>query len=172
MPKVKLTLVVAAALVLLLALSACGGANVPPANTSAQEQAENTTAENGMKDAAPEDPAGNQQGVNEPAPEEPPAEEPAAAEGISFSADIQPIFESRCINCHGGERIEGELVMLTYADLLAGGESGPVIIPGDADASYLAELISEQKMPKRGPKLTPVQTQLIIDWINQGAKNN
>lgn len=178
MTKLKPTLLVAIALVLVLALSACGGENVPaadnnpPANTSTQEQADNTAADNGMKTTAPDDPAASEQSANEPAPEEPSAEDPAAAEAISFSAEIQPILESRCLNCHGGERIEGELVMFTYADLLAGGESGPVIIPGDADASYLAELIREQKMPKRGPKLTPVQTQLIIDWINQGALNN
>ena len=178
MTKFKPTLLVAAALVLLLALSACGGQNVPadannpPADTSSEEQANNTGTDNGMKDAAPDDPANSEPAVEEPADQEPEAEQPADAATISFSAEIKPILESRCLNCHGGERIEGELVMFTYADLLAGGESGPVIIPGDADASYLAELIRDQKMPKRGPKLTPVQTQLIIDWINQGALDN
>jgi len=27
-------------------------------------------------------------------------------------------------------------------------------------------------MPKRGPKLTPDQVQLVVDWINQGALDN
>jgi hypothetical protein len=36
----------------------------------------------------------------------------------------------------------------------------------------MAEMIVSQKMPKRGPKLTPPQVQTIIDWINQGALNN
>jgi len=45
-------------------------------------------------------------------------------------------------------------------------------MPGDAANSKMAELVLNQKMPKRGPKLTPDQAQLIVDWINQGALEN
>jgi hypothetical protein len=83
-----------------------------------------------------------------------------------------PILESRCINCHGGDRTEEGLSLRTYSDILSGSENGSVVIPNNADHSKLAELILNQKMPKRGPKLTPPQVQLIIDWINQGALNN
>jgi len=161
MTRFKPTLLFTAALALVLILSACGGQNAPVADNAApQEPTSNGGTGAEAKEAAPTQPA------EEPADEEPPAEvqpaedeqaeaeQPVEAAGISFSAEIEPILQSRCINCHGGERIEGELVMLSYAELLAGGESGPVIIPGDADSSYLAELILEQKMPKRGPKLT------------------
>lgn len=95
--------------------------------------------------------------------------EPAASTGVSFASDIFPIMQSRCINCHGGDRTEEGLVMLTHAELMAGSNNGPVIIAGDAENSLLVELVSTQKMPKRGPKLTPPQVQVIIDWINQGA---
>ncbi|HXQ33312.1 MAG TPA: c-type cytochrome domain-containing protein, partial [Anaerolineales bacterium] len=91
---------------------------------------------------------------------------------VSFATDILPIIQSRCINCHGGDRTEEGLVMLTYAELMAGSDNGPVVMPGDAGNSLLAELVSTQKMPKRGPKLTPPQVQVIIDWINQGAVDN
>jgi hypothetical protein len=91
---------------------------------------------------------------------------------VSFANDVLPIIQSRCINCHGGDRTEEGLVMLTYADIIAGSDNGPVVIPGDAEHSLLAELVSTQKMPKRGPKLTPPQVQVIIDWINQGALDN
>jgi len=33
-------------------------------------------------------------------------------------------------------------------------------------------MVTTQKMPKRGPKLTPDQVQLITDWVNQGALDN
>jgi hypothetical protein len=33
-------------------------------------------------------------------------------------------------------------------------------------------MVSTQEMPKRGPKLTPDQVQLIMTWINEGALNN
>jgi mono/diheme cytochrome c family protein len=99
--------------------------------------------------------------------------EPAAATGaISFTADILPILESRCINCHGGNKTEKGLDLKSYASLMTGSSKGPVIVAGDAASSALATLISNGKMPKRGPKLTPEQVELIIAWINAGALNN
>jgi len=62
--------------------------------------------------------------------------------------------------------------MLTYAELLAGSNNRPVVMPGDSANSLLVEMVSTQKMPKRGPKLTHPQVQIIIDWINQGALDN
>jgi hypothetical protein len=91
---------------------------------------------------------------------------------VSFANDILPIFNSRCANCHGGNRTEEGLVLLTYADVLKGSDNGPVVIAGNADASFLVDQLVNQEMPKRGPKLTPPQIQLIIDWINQGALDN
>ena len=107
------------------------------------------------------------------APATQPATEAAAGGAtVSFAADILPIFESRCVSCHGGNRTEEGLSLRTYADAIAGSEHGAVIIPGDATNSTLVEMVSTQEMPKRGPKLTPPQVQLIIDWINQGALDN
>ena len=102
-----------------------------------------------------------------------PNTEPAAqASPVSFANDVLPLLESRCKNCHGGNRTEEGLVLLTYADIMKGSKNGPVVSPGNADSSLLVELLVEQKMPKRGPKLTSPQVQLIIDWINQGAMEN
>jgi mono/diheme cytochrome c family protein len=113
---------------------------------------------------------------------EPAATEPAAAtqpagqspEGatVSFSADILPIFQSRCIGCHGGERTQEGLDLKTHASLMAGSNNGFVVTAGDSANSLLVELVAAQKMPKRGPKLTPPQVQLITDWVNQGAPDN
>ena len=97
---------------------------------------------------------------------------PQGSTGVSFANDIFPILQSRCINCHGGDRTEEGLVMLTHAELMAGSDNGPVVVAGDAENSLLLELVSTQKMPKRGPKLTPPQVQVIIDWIDQGALDN
>ena len=107
------------------------------------------------------------------ATEAPVATQPAVQGAtVSFANDVLPIIQSRCINCHGGDRTEEGLVMLTYADIMAGSNNGPVVVPGDAEHSLMAELVATQKMPKRGPKLTPPQVQVIIDWINQGALDN
>jgi hypothetical protein len=91
---------------------------------------------------------------------------------ISFSTDLLPLLQNRCKNCHGGNKTEEGLVLLSYSEVMAGSENGPVVIPGDAANSMLAEMLLENEMPKRGPKLTPVQVQLFVDWINQGALDN
>lgn len=107
-------------------------------------------------------------------PTEAPAEAPADAPttGISFANDVLPIIESCCVNCHGGDRIEAELLMRTYDEIMAGSENGPVVIPGDVEGSLLVELVANKEMPKRGPKLTPPQVQIITDWVASGAPNN
>jgi mono/diheme cytochrome c family protein len=106
-------------------------------------------------------------------PTEAPATAPAAQTGtVSFANDILPILQSRCINCHGGDRVEEGLNMKSYSGIMTGSDNGPVITAGDPANSLLVELVSTQKMPKKGPKLTPPQIQLIIDWVTQGALDN
>jgi cytochrome c553 len=95
-----------------------------------------------------------------------------AVSGVSFSTDVMPILKNSCVRCHGGERTSGGLNLTTYAALMNGGESGAVVIPGDAGASLLVTLSESGKMPKRGTKLTPEQIQILKDWVNAGAPNN
>ena len=96
----------------------------------------------------------------------------ASGATVSFANDILPLLDSRCVNCHGGQKTEKELNLTSYEGVMAGSEDGPAVIPGDAANSPMAEMVVNGKMPKRGPKLTPDQVQLIVDWINQGALNN
>ena len=91
---------------------------------------------------------------------------------VSYAKDVRPILESRCRKCHMGKHVSEGLDMNTYETFLAGSQNGPVIVPGDANDSLLIQKVTEGKMPKRGPKLTPAQIQIITDWINAGALNN
>ena len=91
---------------------------------------------------------------------------------VSYAGDVRPILESRCASCHMGEFVSEGLDMNTYESLLEGSQNGPVIVPGNAGDSLLVEMISKGKMPRRGPKLTPAQIQIISDWIDAGAPNN
>lgn len=104
-----------------------------------------------------------------PAPTDTP---PPAEPGVSFAADVLPIFESRCLQCHGENRIEGDLVLNSYQAVMTDSESGPSVLPGDAAHSRLVELIVSGDMPRRGPRLTPAQIQTITDWIDAGALDN
>lgn len=60
----------------------------------------------------------------------------------------------------------------TYATLQKGGEHGATVIAGNARDSELVEEIVKGKMPPDGPPLEAIEIQIIIDWINNGAKEN
>ncbi|WP_405282664.1 c-type cytochrome domain-containing protein [Gaopeijia maritima] len=97
---------------------------------------------------------------------------------VSFAADILPIMESRCIECHGGmrddgtQRIEEGLSLLTVEDILAGSTWGSVVEPGDVAGSYLYEVVESGDMPDNAPRLLPRELRLIAAWIRQGAPAN
>lgn len=93
---------------------------------------------------------------------------------VDFTKDIQPILQENCIKCHGPEKQKGELRLDSKAATFKGGKDGSVITPGQADKSDLYRRItlaagSDDIMPSKGDPLTKAQTDLIRDWINQGA---
>ena len=104
---------------------------------------------------------------------------PAAAgrPSPSFNADILPILTSRCAfaGCHVAGGPDG-INLRTYDTVMAGEEEDDddddTVIAGNARESELVEQIVEGEMPPDGPPLPAAQIQLIIDWINEGAKNN
>ncbi|NTU64980.1 MAG: hypothetical protein HGB05_16665 [Chloroflexi bacterium] len=99
-----------------------------------------------------------------------PAAEPTA--GSSFSGAVLPIFKQVCGKCHGGDKVEEGLNLLSHADVMRGSDNGPIVVPGDAANSLLAQQVESGEMPKRGPRLLPKQIQAIVEWINAGAPNN
>ncbi|CAG0934917.1 hypothetical protein TFLX_03739 [Thermoflexales bacterium] len=97
---------------------------------------------------------------------------PAGDVAVSYQRDVQPIFDQICVKCHGGEEVKEGLSLTTYAEVLAGSNNGPVIVPGDVDNSFLIDQIVKGEMPKRGPKLLPAQIRVITDWVAAGAPDN
>jgi len=176
--KRQFTTILALSLALIVILAACGGQSNNATNYTGNQpgtdnqMAENTSAEN----TASEDTTANTAGDEEMTSSDDTSTESSASSDASatysFAADVKPILDSRCMNCHGGERIENDFVVLSYDELMAGGEHGTVIVPGDAENSKLVQLIESGKMPKRGPKVTPVEIDIISTWINEGAPNN
>ncbi|MDL1942358.1 hypothetical protein FBQ99_08430 [Chloroflexi bacterium CFX2] len=156
-------------LLLIFILAACGTSSTavteppqtPPEPATATETVPTVTA------TAPVPTA-----TSVPPTEETPATEEASNTTVSFANDVYPIFEERCIKCHGVETTKEGLDLLTYDNLLAGSRNGPVLVPGSAAESLLVKLIVEGEMPNRGPLLTAEQIQIITDWVNQGALNN
>ena len=91
----------------------------------------------------------------------------------SFSADISSILTSQCatVGCHVAGGPHG-VDLRTYDTFSAGGDAGAIVIAGNAKESEVVKQIVQGRMPPGGPPLAAAQTQLIIDWINEGAENN
>ena len=91
----------------------------------------------------------------------------------SFMNDVLPILTQRCAlsGCHVAGGPHG-VDLRTYETLQEGGEHGAIVIAGNAGESELVEEIVEGNMPLGGPRLKTEQIQLIIDWVNSGAKND
>jgi mono/diheme cytochrome c family protein len=92
-----------------------------------------------------------------------------AGEGgdVSFANDVLPMLETNCATCHG-EMAMGGLQATDYDSLMAGGQSGPVVLPGSPDESLIVV-----KMDGEHPAvLTSDDLQSLGDWIAAGAENN
>ena len=102
----------------------------------------------------------------------------AAPRQVSFANDVLPIFQNRCVECHGGtdengeQRLESLLDLRSYEGVMAGSEFGTVIEAGDAEASYLLEMVVEGDMPEEGDPVPEAEIETIRSWITAGAENN
>jgi hypothetical protein len=102
--------------------------------------------------------------------------------GVTFAADIKPIFDSACVKCHDSKKPKqgAGLSLDTLAGVLKGSRDGKVITAGDSAKSDLVLSVAhvgdpDTFMPKarkseKATPLTPEQIGLIRAWIDQGAK--
>ena len=94
--------------------------------------------------------------------------EDAPATPPGFQKDVLPIFEAKCLRCHGAQRRGGQLDMRTMESLLKGGVSGPALRQGNSQESLLIELIHYNEMPpkKETPRVTKPELDLLRAWID------
>lgn len=108
---------------------------------------------------------------------------------VSYSDDIQPIFDRYCISCHSGtgEGAErSEYLMTDYYSVLKGTKFGEVVVPGSRLSSSLFLVVAGKTAPEirmpphneeslasgRGVMLSADAIETIGLWIDQGAKDN
>jgi hypothetical protein len=100
--------------------------------------------------------------------------------GVTYAADIKPIFEKSCLKCHGAQKQKGKLRLDSLEAALKGGQDGKVVEPGASAKSMLVHNVAhlgdeDDYMPPpdnkdKIPPLTKDQIGLIRAWIDQGAK--
>jgi len=100
----------------------------------------------------------------------------SAVEATVFTKDVLPIFDARCVSCHGAERQRAGLRLDSAAATMAGGTSGPIIVAGHPERSRLLQLVSlpadhDDIMPPKGDPLTAEQIAVVRAWIAAGAES-
>lgn len=89
-----------------------------------------------------------------------------------FEKEVRPLLSQHCYSCHSvnAEKLKAGLYVDSRAALLRGGDSGPAIVPGDADASLLIEAVRYEsyEMPPKG-KLPAKDIATLEQWVAMGA---
>ena len=95
--------------------------------------------------------------------------DPAAIE--FFEKSVRPILAARCQGCHGPIKQKGGLRLDARGAMIAGGATGPAIVPGNPKESLLVDAINYGdtfKMPPKS-KLPAEEITTLTEWVKRGA---
>ena len=100
------------------------------------------------------------------------AGEPDASSHDFFELKVRPLLAGSCVKCHGEKKSSGGLRLDSREAILAGGDNGPVVVPGDPEGSPLIQAIRHAdetlKMPPNKPLPRAAQDDLAA-WVAAGA---
>lgn len=109
-------------------------------------------------------------------PKEAPAAEAAALtdEERFFVAEVRPILEAHCIECHGPRKQKGGLRMDSKAWMFNGAEEDRAVLPGRPEQSPLLVRVQLPRedpdaMPPEGGGLSDAEKATLRAWIERGA---
>lgn len=93
---------------------------------------------------------------------------------VHFREHVKPVLETQCIKCHNPARKRkvADLDQTTMAGMLEGGMSGPAVVPGDPESSWLIKAIRHEEdleMPLKNPKLSDDIIEAFEQWVRDGA---
>ena len=94
---------------------------------------------------------------------------------VSFNDDIRPIFNAKCVGCHGGVKQAGGFGLVFRENALRETDSGVfAIVPGKPGRSGLISRVRhenpELRMPFDAEPLSEAEILLLERWIDQGAE--
>src|SRR5262245_27239104 len=89
-----------------------------------------------------------------------------------FTERVKPLLESRCVSCHGPDKVQGGLRLDSREATLKGGDTAPAVIPGEPAKSLLLTAVMHAKkdlgMPPK-ERLTTNDVSVFERWIRDGA---
>ena len=90
---------------------------------------------------------------------------------VDFNHDVQPILNAHCSRCHSGDQKQGGFSFKTSQLMLAGGESGKLVVPGKSGSSLLITRIEGKggmpRMPMGFGPLSEKDISTIRTWVDQ-----
>lgn len=102
------------------------------------------------------------------------AESPTADQIAFFENKIRPVLVEHCYECHSAtsKKIKGGLVLDSRAGVHKGGDTGPLLTPGDPAASLLIEAVRHLSEDTAMPPKQKLPANVIADletWVRMGA---
>ncbi len=79
---------------------------------------------------------------------------------------VAGLFEPRCTSCHGAAVQTAGLNLSSFDTALSGGNRGPGIVPGDAAASVIVQIMEGGGHPAQ---LSEAELAHLVAWIDGGA---
>jgi hypothetical protein len=99
----------------------------------------------------------------------------ASADDLAFfEKKVRPLLVRRCQECHSTrtKKKRGGLLLDNQTNILAGGDSGPAVVPGEPAKSLLVLAIRHEHetitMPPSG-KLPAAEIAVLEEWVRRGA---
>jgi mono/diheme cytochrome c family protein len=91
----------------------------------------------------------------------------AQGDDTLYDREVQPIFTRHCGECHNADDAELELNLTTGAGVLAGSETGAVLVPGKPTESMLLQVLAEDAEPHMPPEgqLSEEEIATISRWV-------
>lgn len=89
-----------------------------------------------------------------------------------FESKIRPVLAKQCYECHSqtSKKLGGKLLLDAPSEMIAGGESGPAVIPGKPDESLIVQAVRYDGLEMPPKKRLPENiVQDFAEWVKMGA---
>lgn len=89
-----------------------------------------------------------------------------------YKEKIQPLFQRKCYDCHSAKAddLKSGLKLDTLEDILKGGSTGPAVVPGEPENSFILKALryeeQDYQMPPSG-KLDDKDIKAVESWIRE-----
>jgi uncharacterized membrane protein len=162
------------------AVTSGGPTPAPPPAASGTEPAasESKSAAEPKPSAEPAHAAPKPERESEPEPESanPKKDDSAKATQAPATSGGRAVLADKCEKCHGSAKHKGGLRVDSVAALVAGGENGAALVPGNPERSEMIRRVrlpvtaKEHMPPKKEPQLSDGEVAALVAWV-RGLSN-